>query len=183
MDCSMPGSLSCTISQSLFKLMSIELVILSNHRILSRCLLLLPSIFPGIRVFSNESALLIRWSEFWSFSISPSNKHSGLISFRVWFPCCPRDSQESPALQFKSNNFLVLSLFYGPILTSTRDYWKSHSFPLAVLRTLGQMLKSNFGPQWNLRQVQHDRWYQNSKFEYSIPIQEYLKHSWNTIKC
>ena len=77
--------LSITNSQSLPKLMSIESVIPSNHLILCRPLLLLPSIFPNIRVFSNESALRIRWPEYWSFSfnISPSNEHSGLISFRM----------------------------------------------------------------------------------------------------
>ena len=82
------ASLSITNSQSLFKLMSIELVMPSNHLILCRSLLLLPSIFPSIRVFSNESALHIRWSKYWSysFSISPSNEYSGLISFRIdWF--------------------------------------------------------------------------------------------------
>ena len=72
-------------SQSLLKLVSIESVIPSNHLILCRPLLLLPSIFPSIRVFSNESALLIRWQKYWSFSfsISPSNEYSGLISFRM----------------------------------------------------------------------------------------------------
>ena len=86
--------------------------------------------------------------------------------FTVWSPCSPRDSQESsPVPQFESISSSALSLLYGPILTSICGYWKSHSFPLAVLRTLGQMLKSNFGLQWNLRQVQHDRWYHNSKFE------------------
>ena len=82
------ASLSFTISQSLFKLMSIESVIPSNHLILCGPLLLLPSIFPNIRVFSNESALRIRWSKYWSFgfSISPSNEYSGLISFTIdWF--------------------------------------------------------------------------------------------------
>ena len=80
------ASLSFTISQSLCKLMSIELVMLSNHLILCRPLHLLPSIFPSIRVFSNESVLHIRWSKYWSFSISPSNEYSGLISFRTdWF--------------------------------------------------------------------------------------------------
>ena len=80
------ASLSFTISQSLLKLMSIESVMPSNHLILCRPLLLLPSIFPSIRVFSNESALSIRWPKYWSFSISPSNKYSGLISFRTdWF--------------------------------------------------------------------------------------------------
>ena len=79
------ASLSITNSRSLPKLMSIELVMPSNHVILCRPLLLLPSIFPSIRVFSNESALRIRWPKYWSFSfnISPSNEHSGLISFRM----------------------------------------------------------------------------------------------------
>ena len=79
------ASLSITNSQSLLKLMSIETVIPSNHLILCRPLLLLPSIFPSIRVFSNESALCIRWPKYWSFSfnISPSSEHLGLISFRM----------------------------------------------------------------------------------------------------
>ena len=79
------ASLSITNSRSLPKLMSIELVIPSNHLILCRPLLLLPSIFPTIRVFSNESVLQIRWPKYWSFSfsISPSNEHPGLISFRM----------------------------------------------------------------------------------------------------
>ena len=79
------ASLSITNSQSLLKLMSVELVIPSNHLILCRPLLLLPSIFASIRVFSNESAVHIRWPKYWSFSfsISPSNEYSGLISFRM----------------------------------------------------------------------------------------------------
>ena len=79
------ASLSITNSRSLLKLMSIELVMPSNHLILCRPLLLLPSIFPSIRVFSNESVLHIRWPKYWSFSfsISPSNEYSGLISFRM----------------------------------------------------------------------------------------------------
>ena len=79
------ASLSITNSQSLLKLMSIELVMPSNHRILCCPLLLLPSIFPSIRIFSNESALGIRWPKYWNFSfnISPSSEHSGLISFRM----------------------------------------------------------------------------------------------------
>ena len=79
------ASLSITNSQSLLKLMSVELVMPSNHLILYCPLLLLPSIFPSIRVFSNESALCIRWPKHWSFSfnISPSNEYSGLISFRI----------------------------------------------------------------------------------------------------
>ena len=85
MDCSTPG-FSFTISQSLLKLMSIESVRPSNHLVLCCPLFLLPSIFPNIRVFSNESALPIRWLNYWSFSIGPSNEYSGLISFRIgWF--------------------------------------------------------------------------------------------------
>ena len=80
------ASLSSTLSQSLLKLMSIESVMPSNHLILCRPLLLLPSIFPSIRVFDNESVLHIRWPKYWCFSISPSNDYSGLISFRIdWF--------------------------------------------------------------------------------------------------
>ena len=81
--------LSCpllSISQSLLKFMSTELMMPSNHLILCHPFLLLPSIFPSIRVFSNESVLRIRWPKYWSFSISPSSKYSGLISFRMdWF--------------------------------------------------------------------------------------------------
>ena len=83
------ASLSHTIPKSLLKFMSIELVMLSNHLILWHPLLLLPSVFPSIRVFSSESTLCIRWPKYWSFSfsISPSNEYLGLISFRMdWFP-------------------------------------------------------------------------------------------------
>ena len=122
------GSLSITNSQSLLKLMSIESVMPFKHLILCNPLLLLPSIFPSIRVFSNESLLCIRWPKYWSFSfnINPSNEYSELISFRMdWTPCSPRDSQESsPTLKFKSINSSVLSLPYGPILTSIHDCWK-----------------------------------------------------------
>ena len=85
MGCSMPGSLSIMNSWSFLKLMSIESLMLSNHLILYRPVLLPLSVITSIRVFSNESALRIRWAEYWSFSfsISPSNEHSGLISFRM----------------------------------------------------------------------------------------------------
>ena len=123
------GSLPFTISQSLLKLMSIELVMPSNHLILCCPLLLLPSIFPSIRVFSTESVLCIRWPKYWSFSfsISPSNKYSGLISFRIdWLDLLAvQEIQESsPAPQFKSIKSLVLSFLNGPTLTFIRDYWK-----------------------------------------------------------
>ena len=96
--------------------------------------LLLPSIFPSIRVFPNEPALHIKWPEYRNFSvsISPSNEHSGLISFSVdwvWSSCNPRDSQEcSSTPQLESISSLVLSFLYGPNLTSRHDYWKKLSF-------------------------------------------------------
>ena len=83
MDCSTPGFPSFTISQRLLTPMSIESVMPSNHLILCHCLLLLPSIFPSIRVLSNKSVLHIRWPKYWSFSISPFNEYPGLISFRM----------------------------------------------------------------------------------------------------
>ena len=116
------ASLSFTISGSLLKLMSIESAMPSNHLILCHPLLLLPSIFPSIRVFSNESALCMRWPKYWSFSISPSSEYSGLISFRIdcfYLLAVQKDSQESSSIpQFKSINSLTLSPLYGPTLTS-----------------------------------------------------------------
>ena len=123
-------SLSFTISQSLLKLVSVESVMLSNNLILCHPLLLLPSIFPSIRVFINESALCIRWPKYWSFSfsINPSNEYSRLIAFRI-NTCGLRDSQESSlAPQFKSIDPLVLSLLYGPALTFIHDYFQKHNF-------------------------------------------------------
>ena len=128
------ASLSITNSQSSLKFMSIELVMPSNHLILCCPLLLPPSIFPSIRVFSNESILLIRWPKYWSlsFSISPFNECLGLISFRIGLvgsPCSPRDSQESTLIpQFKSISSSALSFVYSPTPTSIHDYWKNHSF-------------------------------------------------------
>ena len=117
------ASLSFTISQSLLKLMSIESVMPSNHLNLRHPLLLLPSVFPSIRVFSNESALCIRWPKYWNFSfiISPSNEYSGLISFRIdWYDllAVQKTQESSPAIQFESTNSSVLSLLYGPTLIS-----------------------------------------------------------------
>ena len=128
------ASLSFIISPSLLKLMSIESVMPSNHLILCHPLLLLPSVFPSIRVFSNESVLRIRWPKYWSFSfgLSLSSEYSGLISFRIDsldLLACPRDSQEFTSTpQLESINSLVLSLFYWPTLTFIHDYWKDHSF-------------------------------------------------------
>ena len=119
---------SFTISWSLLKLTSIESVISSNHLVFCHPLLLLPSIFPSIRVFSNESVLHIRWPKYWSFSISPC-KDWFPLGLMVWSPCCPRDSQESSSTpQFESVSSLALSFLYGLALTSIHDYWKNHSF-------------------------------------------------------
>ena len=125
------ASLSITNSRSLLKLMSIELVMLSNHLILCRPLLLLPSIFPSIRVISNKSVLCIRWPKYWnfSFSISPSNEYSGLISFRMdWFDLLEVQGTLKSLLQYHSINSLVLSFLYNPTLISIPDYWKNQSF-------------------------------------------------------
>ena len=128
------ASLCITNSRSLLKFMSIELVMPFNHLILCHPLLLLPSIFPSIRIFSKELALHIKWPKYWNFNVStsPSNEYSGLISFKielVWSPCSPSDSQESsPATHLKSINSSVLSFLYSPTLTSIHDYWKNHSF-------------------------------------------------------
>ena len=128
----MPGFLSFTISRSLLKFMSIESVMPSNHLVLCRSLLL-PSIFPSIRVFFNESALHIRWPKYWTFSfnIRPSNEYLGLISFRIdYFALLAVQGtlKSSPTSQFKSINSSALSLLYVPTLASIRDYWKNHSF-------------------------------------------------------
>ena len=127
------ASLSITNSWSPPKLMSIESVMPSSHLILCRPLLLLPSVFPSIRVFSNESALCIRWPKYWSFSfsISPSNEYSGLISFRIdWLDLLAVQGilKSPPTPQSKSINSSALCFLYSPTLTSIHDYWKNHSF-------------------------------------------------------
>ena len=127
------ASLSFTISQNLLRLMFIELVMLSNHLILCHPLLLLPSVFPSIRVFSSESAFCIGWPEYWSFSfsISPSNEYSGLISFRIdCFDLLAVQGtlKSSPTPQFKSTNSVAFSFLYGLTLTAIHDYQKKHIF-------------------------------------------------------
>ena len=124
------ASLSITNSQSLLKLMSIESMMTST--ILCRPLLLLPSIFSSIRVFSNESVPHIRWPEYWSFSfsISPSNEYS-LISFRVdWLDLPAVQGTLKSLLQHHSSKASILwhSAFFSATLTSIHDYWKNHSF-------------------------------------------------------
>ena len=115
------ASLSITNSRNLFKLMSIKLVMLSKHLILCHPLLLLPSIFPSIRVFSNELVLCIGWPKYWglSFSTSPSNEYSGLISFRIdWFDLLAVQRLSSIFNTIvKSMNSSVFSFLYGLALT------------------------------------------------------------------
>ena len=127
------ASLSITSSQSLPKLTSIQLVMPTNNLILCRPLLL-PSIFPNIRVFSNESVLRIRWPKYWSFSlsISPSNEYSGLISFRMdWLALLAVQGTLKSLLQHHSSKASILqysAFFYSPTLTSIHDYGKKYSF-------------------------------------------------------
>ena len=134
MDYSMPGLPVHHRLPKFTQLMSIELVMPSNHLILCCALLLPPSIFPSSRVFSNESALRIRWPKHWSysFSISPSNEYLGLISSRMdWLDLFEVQgtlrSLYPPTPQFKSINSSVLSFLYSPTLISIHDYWKNHS--------------------------------------------------------
>ena len=116
------------------KIMSVESVMPSNHLILCRPLILLLSIFPSIRVFSNESALRIRWPKYWSFSfnIRPSNEHLGLISFRMdWLDLLAVQRTLKSLLQHHSPKASILrcsAFFLVPTLTFIHDYWKNHSF-------------------------------------------------------
>ena len=127
------ASLSIINSRSSPKLMSIESVMPSNHLILCRPLLLLPSIFPSIRVFSKESALHIRWPKYWSFSfnISPSKEYTGLISFRMdWLDILAVQGTFKNLLQHHSSKASILwwsDFFYNSTVTSIHAYWKNHS--------------------------------------------------------
>ena len=142
-------SLSITNCQSFLKLMSIKSVMPSNHLILCHPLILLPSIFPSIRVFSNESVLRIKWPEYcsFSFSISPSNEYSGLTSFRIdWLDLFTVQGTLKALLQHHSSkasilqcsaffcvcmcflfDFFFFSFLYSPTLTSIHTGWKNHS--------------------------------------------------------
>ena len=125
---------SITNSQSLLKLMAIELMKSSNHLMLCHPLLLLPSIFPSIRVFSNESVLPISLPKYWSFSFStsPSNEHSGLIYFRIdWLDLLAVQGTLKRLLQHRSSKESIVccsAFFNNPTFTSIHEYWKNHSF-------------------------------------------------------
>ena len=125
------ASLSIINSQSLPELMSTELVMPSNHLILCHPLLL-PSIFPRIRVFSNGSTLRMRWPKYWSFSfsISPSNEHPGLISFRMdWLDLAVQGTLKSLLQHHSSKHLFFSTQLYSPTLISIHDYWKTIALP------------------------------------------------------
>ena len=128
---------SNTTVQNLLKFMSIEPMMLSNHLIIYHPLLLLPLIFPSIRIFSSESALCIWWPEYWSFSfsISSSNEYSGLISFRIdWFDLLAVQGTLKNHLQNHNSKASILWCSSFTVqLTSLHDYWKNHSFESMVL--------------------------------------------------
>jgi len=131
MDCSMPGFPVLHHLLGLLKLMSIESVMPTNHLILCRPLLLLPSVFPSIRIFSNELALHIRWPRYWSFSFSPSKEYSGLISLRMdWLDLLAVQGTLKSLLQHRSWKASILwhSAFFMVQLSPVHDYWKNHSF-------------------------------------------------------
>ena len=123
------ASLSNTNTQNLLKLKSIELMMPPNHIFLCHPLLLLPSIFPSTRVFSNESVLCIRWPKYWScrFSISPSNEYSGLISFRIgWLDLLAVQGTLKSLFQHHSSKASILLRFlYSPTFTPIHDHWKT----------------------------------------------------------
>ena len=124
------ASLSIINSQGLLKLMSIKSVMPPNHLILC-CPLILTSIFPSIRVFSNESVLRIRWPKYWSFSISPFNEYLGLIVLRIdWLDvlAIQGTASQCKTSQCKNISSSVFKFLYSRTLTSIHDYWKNHSF-------------------------------------------------------
>ena len=124
------ASLTITISQSSFRLTSIESVMPSCHLILGRPFLLLLPISPSIRVFSSESTLRMRWPKYWSFSFSiiPSKEIPGLISFRMdWLDLLAVQGTLKSLLQHHSSNYSALSFLYSPTLTSIHDHRKNHS--------------------------------------------------------
>ena len=150
--------LSFTISQGLFKFMSIESVMASHHLILCHPLLLLTSTFPSIRVFSNESVLHIRWPEYWSFSfnISPSNEHSGLISFRIdWFDLLAVQGTLKSFLQHHSSKasvllhsaFSIVQLSYPYMTTGKTTAWTFVGKVVSLLFNMLSRLVITFLPR------------------------------------
>ena len=165
MDCSTAGFLSITNSWSLLKLMSTESVMPSNHLILCHPLFLLPSILPSIRVFSNESVLHIRWPKHWSFSISPSNEYSGLISFRIdWLDLLSVQGTLKSLLQHQSSKasilwcsaFFTVKLSYphitiGKTIALTR--WIFVGKMMSLILNMLCKSSSGYSKLWNLIKV------------------------------
>ena len=153
MDCSMPGFLVLNNSQSLLKLMSIESVMPSNHLILCCPLILLPSIFPSIRVFSNESVLHTRWPKYWSFSfsISPSDKYSGLISFRMdWFDLLAVQGTLKTLLQHYSSKASILQHSAFSIVQLSHPYMTTGKTIALTIRTFVGKVVSLLYLAWSL---------------------------------
>jgi len=146
MDCSTSGFLSITNSRSLRKFMSIESLMPSNHLILCHPLLLLPSIFPSIRVFSNESVLHIRWPKYWSFSlsISPSSEYSGLISFRIdWFDLLAVHGTLKSLLQHHSSKASILWYWAFFIVQRSHPYMTTgKTIALTIQRFAGKLMSA-----------------------------------------
>ena len=153
-DASMQGPLSSTISQSLLKFMSVESVMLFNHLILCCPLLLLPSIVPSIRVFSNESAVCIRWPKYWSFSfsISPSNEYSGLISFQIdWFHLLAVQGTLKSLLQLLSLKVTVLQCSAYFIVQLSHPYMTTgKTIALAIWTFVGKVMYLLFNMLYRL---------------------------------
>ena len=157
------ASLSITNSWSLLKLMAIESVMPSNHLILCHTHLLPPSIFPSTRVFSVESVLLIRWPKHWSFSfsISPFNEYSGLISFTMdWLDLLAiqgtlKSLQHHSAKSISSS---ALSFIYGPTLTSIHDHWENHSFDWMDLCWQSHVLLFNMLSRFAIAFLPRSKW-------------------------
>ena len=140
------ASLSFTVSRSLLRLTSIESVgdaIQPSHSLSSP--LLLASIFPSIGVFSHEPALRIRWPKYWSFSfsVSPFNEYSGLISFRIDWSDLFAVQGTLKCLQHRLQKHQFFSLLYGPTVTSIHDYWQNHSFPVHCFKTFPELHRSS----------------------------------------
>ena len=153
-----------TISHSLFKLMSIESMMPSNHLMLCRPLLFLPSIIPSIRVFSNESVLCIRWARYWSFSfsISSSNEHSGLISFRVdWLDFLAVQGTLKNLLQHQSSKSINTSVLSFLHMTNLDSIFKSRDITLPtkvhLVKALVFPAVTNACESWTIKKPEHQR--------------------------
>ena len=197
MDCSTPGFPVVHQLPELLKFMSIELVMPSNHLILCHPLLLLPSIFPSIRVFSNESVLRIRWPKYWSLSISPSNKYSGLISFRMdWLDLLAVQGTLKSLLQHHNSKasvlrrsaFFIVQLSHPYMTTRKTIVWTRWTFVGKVMSLLFNMLSMlSFATQYNITMSITTEGRgpggQNSASHTSLNIEIKISSSWKWMKA